>query len=81
MQSRVIGCKIMYLEILHLEMRIPCYNVKIILIHGKKCKNFKQGKTFSEGATQFSFRNFMIRIIFKFSKNISWVSFFYFPLM
>ena len=68
MQSRVIGYKIMYLEILHLEMRIPCYNVKIILIHGKKCKNFKQGKTFSEGAIQFSFRNFMIRIIFKFSK-------------
>ena len=65
-----------YLEILHLETRIHCFNVNIILIDWEKRKNFKQRKNFSEGERRSSFKNFMIRIIINFSKNISWASFF-----
>ena len=73
----LLDIKMIYLEILQLETRIHCFNVNIILIDGKKWKNFKQKKTFIEGERRSFFRNFMIRIIIKFSKNISWVSFFF----
>ena len=45
----LLGIKMIYLEILDIETRIHYFNVNIILIDGKKWKNFKQRKTFTEG--------------------------------
>ena len=78
----LLGIKMIYLEILHIETSIHYFNVNITLIDGQKWKNFKQRKTFIEGEWRSFFRIFMIRIIIQFSKNISCVSFFsYFRLM
>ena len=45
----LLSIKMINLEILHIEMRIHYFNVNIILIDGKKSKNFKQRKSFIEG--------------------------------